>query len=77
MPTGTTVPLERRRQLYKVAQEWNLIIIEDDAYYYLQYPNGAGQWLPASLSLPPPPQTPTKFPSLQHASVLNGASLHS
>ena len=41
--TGTTVPLERRRELYKVAQDWNLIIIEDDAYYYLQYPNGAGE----------------------------------
>ncbi len=40
---GTTVPLERRRELYKVAQDWNLIIIEDDAYYYLQYPNGAGE----------------------------------
>ncbi|KAK9835444.1 hypothetical protein WJX74_000131 [Apatococcus lobatus] len=49
-PTGTTVPLERRRDLYKVAQDWNLIIIEDDAYYYLQYPNGADK-LPGTHAL--------------------------
>jgi DNA-binding transcriptional MocR family regulator len=27
-------------QVYAVARKWSLVIIEDDAYYWLQYPNG-------------------------------------
>ncbi|RKP38429.1 pyridoxal phosphate-dependent transferase [Dimargaris cristalligena] len=36
-PTGATMPLERRRAIYAQAQKHNLIIFEDDPYYYLQY----------------------------------------
>ncbi|KAE8748386.1 hypothetical protein FOCC_FOCC004818 [Frankliniella occidentalis] len=36
-PTGTTLTTDRRRQIYKLAQEYNLIILEDDAYYYLHF----------------------------------------
>ncbi|KAL7922773.1 PLP-dependent transferase [Trichoderma austrokoningii] len=35
-PTGTTQSLERRREIYKVAQQHDLIILEDDPYYFLQ-----------------------------------------
>mmetsp|Transcript_33175 Transcript_33175/g.57309 ORF Transcript_33175/g.57309 Transcript_33175/m.57309 type:complete len:131 (+) Transcript_33175:849-1241(+) len=37
-PTGLSIDEDRKREIYAVAQEFDLIIIEDDAYYYLQYP---------------------------------------
>ncbi|KAJ1974098.1 hypothetical protein H4R34_004843 [Dimargaris verticillata] len=37
-PTGITMPLERRLALYQLAQKHNLIILEDDPYYFMQYP---------------------------------------
>lgn len=37
-PTGTTMPLERRHAIVKVAREHNLILIEDDAYGMLADP---------------------------------------
>lgn len=35
-PTGTTQSLERRKEIYKIAQQHDLIILEDDPYYFLQ-----------------------------------------
>ncbi|EEU34408.1 uncharacterized protein NECHADRAFT_94787 [Fusarium vanettenii 77-13-4] len=35
-PTGATQNLQRRRDIYRVAQEHDLIILEDDPYYFLQ-----------------------------------------
>ncbi|KAF4534948.1 DNA methylase N-6 adenine-specific conserved site [Lasiodiplodia theobromae] len=35
-PTGVTQGVERRREIYRVAQEWDLIVLEDDPYYFLQ-----------------------------------------
>lgn len=31
-PTGATLPLERRRQIYEIACRWNLVLYEDDPY---------------------------------------------
>ncbi|KAJ2800280.1 hypothetical protein H4R20_004121 [Coemansia guatemalensis] len=36
-PTGATMTEERRREIYAIAQKHNLVIIEDDPYYYLQF----------------------------------------
>ncbi|KAF9246413.1 pyridoxal phosphate-dependent transferase [Melanogaster broomeanus] len=36
-PTGSTLSLERRKKIYAIAQKWDLVIIEDDPYYFLQY----------------------------------------
>ncbi|KAJ2725020.1 hypothetical protein GGI07_001589 [Coemansia sp. Benny D115] len=36
-PTGATMSLERKRAIYSVAQVHDLVIIEDDPYYYLQF----------------------------------------
>ncbi|RDX45554.1 L-tyrosine:2-oxoglutarate aminotransferase [Lentinus brumalis] len=36
-PTGSTLSLERRKQIYEIAQKYDLIIVEDDPYYFLQY----------------------------------------
>ncbi|PCD38726.1 hypothetical protein AU210_007190 [Fusarium oxysporum f. sp. radicis-cucumerinum] len=35
-PTGATQSFERRRDIYRVAQAHDLIILEDDPYYFLQ-----------------------------------------
>lgn len=37
VPTGTCMPLERRRQLLDLAKRWNVLIIEDNCYYELRY----------------------------------------
>lgn len=38
-PTGSTIKIDRKKKIYKLAQEHDLIIIEDDPYYFLQlYP---------------------------------------
>mmetsp|Transcript_18619 Transcript_18619/g.30201 ORF Transcript_18619/g.30201 Transcript_18619/m.30201 type:complete len:423 (-) Transcript_18619:68-1336(-) len=34
-PTAITMPAHRRREIYKVAQEHNLLIVEDDPYFHL------------------------------------------
>ncbi|KAJ1826728.1 Aromatic/aminoadipate aminotransferase 1, partial [Coemansia sp. RSA 2703] len=36
-PTGATMSLARKQALYQVAQKHDLVIIEDDPYYYLQF----------------------------------------
>ncbi|KAK7062512.1 hypothetical protein SK128_002112 [Halocaridina rubra] len=36
-PTGGITSTERRKEIYKIASEYNLIILEDDPYYFLQY----------------------------------------
>jgi DNA-binding transcriptional MocR family regulator len=35
--SGLTVPIERKRALYAICAEYDVIIIEDDPYYYLQF----------------------------------------
>ena len=35
-PSGTRYSLDRKRLIYKMAQEYNFLIIEDDAYYFLE-----------------------------------------
>jgi len=36
-PTGTVLTASRRKEIYAIASEYNLIILEDDPYYFLQY----------------------------------------
>lgn len=35
-PTGSTMPLKRRRRVYEICRKHDLIIIEDDPYFFLQ-----------------------------------------
>ena len=49
-PTGVTMTLERRRKLVELAQEYDTIILEDDAYFDLRY---EGEFLPTIYSLDP------------------------
>lgn len=36
-PTGLTIPTERKREIYEIASQYNLIILEDDPYYFLHF----------------------------------------
>lgn len=36
-PTGTRLAAQRHEDIYKIASRHNLVIIEDDAYFYLQH----------------------------------------
>ncbi|OHE93139.1 aromatic amino acid aminotransferase [Colletotrichum orchidophilum] len=54
-PTGATQSLERRRNIYRVAQKHDLIILEDDPYYWLQMDpyNSCTENEPSSTPLSP------------------------
>ena len=36
-PTGTVLTADRRREIYDIASQHNMLILEDDPYYFLQY----------------------------------------
>lgn len=38
-PTSGVVPIERRREIYALCSKYDVIIVEDDPYWYLQYPS--------------------------------------
>lgn len=56
-PTGGTLSLPRRRAIYDLCERFDIIIIEDDPYWYLQYPD-------TSAATPPLPRS-GKFPFLE------------
>ena len=35
-PTGTRYSVDRKQQIYRMAQEYNFFILEDEAYYFLE-----------------------------------------
>ncbi|KAI8473556.1 MAG: pyridoxal phosphate-dependent transferase [Monoraphidium minutum] len=41
-PTGAAMGPGRRAAVYEVCRRWGLVIVEDDAYSWLQYPRGEG-----------------------------------
>ncbi|ORZ09018.1 pyridoxal phosphate-dependent transferase [Absidia repens] len=38
-PTGVSLSEERKRSIYAICQKYDIMILEDDAYYYLQFDN--------------------------------------
>jgi len=50
-PTGATQSKQRRRDIYQIAREHDLYIMEDEPYYFLQMQPYTGQDAP---SVPPP-----------------------
>ncbi|KAL8724694.1 MAG: hypothetical protein Q9166_007805 [cf. Caloplaca sp. 2 TL-2023] len=38
-PTSGTLSVERRKEIYAVCSKYDMIIVEDDPYWYLQYPS--------------------------------------
>uniref|UniRef100_A0A8C5MTT9 Kynurenine/alpha-aminoadipate aminotransferase, mitochondrial n=1 Tax=Leptobrachium leishanense TaxID=445787 RepID=A0A8C5MTT9_9ANUR len=47
-PTGASLTTERKEEIYQLAQKYDLIIIEDDPYYFLQFNK---PWAPSFLSM--------------------------
>lgn len=47
-PTGVSISLERRKEIYRIAQDYDLIIFEDDPYYFLSFEE---ERIPSFLSL--------------------------
>jgi len=56
-PTGATQSLPRRKEVYAVAQKHDLVIIEDEPYYFLQMQPYTGQGAPDA----PPPASHAEF----------------
>jgi tryptophan aminotransferase len=48
-PSGTTVPLSRRRKVLRLARQYNFLIMEDDPYFYLYF--GSAPRPPSYFSL--------------------------
>ena len=42
MGAGAITPLGRRREIYGICREYNILILEDDPYYYLQFSTAHG-----------------------------------
>ena len=38
--------VERKQEVYRIAQQYDLLIIEDDPYYMLQYRGGVHSLMP-------------------------------
>lgn len=49
-PSGSTLSLERRKHLCQIASAHDLIILEDDPYYYLQFKDPS-EYFPSLFSL--------------------------
>ncbi|XP_068125399.1 kynurenine/alpha-aminoadipate aminotransferase, mitochondrial isoform X2 [Hyperolius riggenbachi] len=47
-PTGSSLTIERKIEIYQIAQDYDLIILEDDPYYFLQFNK---PWAPTFLSM--------------------------
>jgi len=41
-PTSGTLPVQRRKEIYALCSKYDVIIIEDDPYWYIQFPSAAG-----------------------------------
>lgn len=41
-PSGTSLPTERKIEIYRLACEYNFLILEDDPYFFLQF-NGVSR----------------------------------
>lgn len=47
-PTGASLTLERKKDIYSIAREFELLILEDDPYYWMQF---SSQRTPSFLSM--------------------------
>ena len=55
-PTSGTLSIQRRKDLYALCCKYDVLIIEDDPYWYLQFPSAASSEAEArNTALPPTP----------------------
>ncbi|KAK2814079.1 hypothetical protein FQN50_000483 [Emmonsiellopsis sp. PD_5] len=62
-PSGAVMPIHRRREIYALCQKYDIIIVEDEPYWNLQYPSAARleaqyRGSPAPPNTHPPTQDP-------------------
>ncbi len=65
-PTGTVISVQRRREIYAICQRFDIIIVEDDPYWYLQFASAGEREAESRGELPKPavpytPPTPTGY----------------
>ncbi|EAQ85900.1 hypothetical protein CHGG_07153 [Chaetomium globosum CBS 148.51] len=53
-PTGIVLSVERKKEIYDVCSRYDVVIVEDEPYWYLQFPSAAIEEA-KSRGLPPPP----------------------
>lgn len=67
-PTGATIGSERREKIYALASKFDLVIVEDDPYYFLQMP----AYVPhATIDYVPVPRTNEEFQAALVPSMLS------
>ncbi|WYZ38680.1 hypothetical protein EsH8_III_000594 [Colletotrichum jinshuiense] len=55
-PTSGILSVERRKELYAICSKYDVVIVEDDPYWYLQYPSAvAAEAKSRGLEVPPSP----------------------
>ncbi|XP_045687772.1 kynurenine/alpha-aminoadipate aminotransferase, mitochondrial [Phyllostomus hastatus] len=47
-PTGNSLTINRKKEIYELARKYDFLIIEDDPYYFLQFNK---PWIPSFLSM--------------------------
>uniref|UniRef100_A0A673BZ26 Aminotransferase class I/classII large domain-containing protein n=1 Tax=Sphaeramia orbicularis TaxID=375764 RepID=A0A673BZ26_9TELE len=47
-PTGASMTAQRKKEIYELARQYDMLIIEDDPYYFLQFDK---PWAPTFLSM--------------------------
>ncbi|KAJ3585679.1 hypothetical protein NHX12_014398, partial [Muraenolepis orangiensis] len=47
-PTGVSITAQRKKEVYELARRYDMLIIEDDPYFYVQFDK---LWMPSYLSM--------------------------
>ncbi len=52
-PCGTVLPIQRKRLIYDICCEYDMVIVEDDPYYYMQFAreDGSKEREPSFMSI--------------------------
>lgn len=61
-PTSGVLSVQRRRDIYALCSKYDIIIVEDDPYWYLQFPSAAAEEA-KSRDVEPPCKTKTYKPT--------------
>lgn len=67
-PTSGTLSVQRRKEIYAVCHKYDVIIIEDDPYWYLQFPSAVGR----EASVRGKPHTPGPMHTLEKGQKSSG-----
>ncbi|KAL2191900.1 PLP-dependent transferase [Thermothelomyces heterothallicus CBS 203.75] len=72
-PTGIVLSMERRREIYALCSKYDVIIVEDEPYWYLQFPSAAIEEA-KSRGTPAPPPPPDHHPGHSSSSSSSSSS---